>query len=152
MDLNLADKTALITGSTAGIGFAIASSLAKEGASVIVNGRTQKRVNDAIARIQQENSNAKVSGVATDLSTAEGATELTKTFAEVDILINNLGFYQPKAFSDISDEDWLKIFEVNVLSGARLSRFYLPKMLQKNWGRIIFISSESGVNIPVEAD
>jgi len=150
MDLNLADKTALITGSTAGIGFAIASSLAKEGASVIVNGRTQKRVNDAIARIQQENSNAKVSGVATDLSTAEGATELTKTFAEVDILINNLGFYQPKAFSDISDEDWLKIFEVNVLSGARLSRFYLPKMLQKNWGRIIFISSESGVNIPVE--
>lgn len=150
MDLQLKGKKALVTGSTAGIGLAIASALAREGASVIVNGRTQERVDEAIGKIKGEYSNADVSGVAADLSTAEGAEIVTKSASEVDILINNMGIFEPKAFEEITDADWTKFFETNVMSGVRLSRAYLPKMKAKDWGRIIFISSESAVNIPVE--
>ena len=150
MDLQLTNKTALVTGSTAGIGFAIASLLAEEGASVMVNGRSQGRVEEAIRRIQAANKTAQVTGVAADLGTKEGVDLLTGRSPALDILVNNLGIFEPKPFPDITDDDWQRFFEVNVLSGVRLSRFYLPGMLQRNWGRIVFISSESGVNIPVE--
>jgi len=150
MDLQLTNKKALVTGSTAGIGFAIASCLAEEGASVVVNGRSQQRVEEAVKRIQREKTDAQVTGVAADLGTKEGVDLLTKKLTAVDILVNNLGIFEPKPFPDITDEDWLRFFEVNVLSGVRLSRFYLPQMLQQNWGRLVFISSESGLNIPVE--
>src|SRR6266705_1423514 len=150
MDLQLTNKKALVTGSTAGIGFAIASLLAQEGASVVVNGRSQQRVDDALQRIRSENKSAQVTGIAADLGTKEGVALLTGQLTAVDILVNNLGIFEPKLFAEITDEDWLRFFEVNVLSGVRLSRFYLPQMLQQNWGRIVFISSESGLNIPVE--
>ena len=150
MDLQLNGKTALVTGSTAGIGHAIATALAGEDATVIVNGRTQARVDEAIKSIQAKHKHAKVSGIAADLGTREGATAVVRALPEIDILINNLGIFEPKAFVDITDEDWEHIFEVNVLSGVRLSRQYLPVMLKKNWGRIVFISSESAVNIPTE--
>ena len=150
MDLQLTNKKALVTGSTAGIGFAIASLLAQEGASVVVNGRSQERVDDAVGRIQRETKGSTVTGVAADLGTKEGVDLLTSKLTAVDILVNNLGIFEAKPFAEITDEDWLRFFEVNVLSGARLSRFYLPKMLEKNWGRIVFISSESGLNIPIE--
>ena len=115
-----------------------------------MNGRSAKRVDDAVGRIQREINGATVSGVAADLGTKEGVDRLTSKLTSVDILINNLGIFEAKSFAEITDEDWLRFFEVNVLSGARLSRFYLPKMLDKNWGRIVFISSESGLNIPIE--
>jgi NAD(P)-dependent dehydrogenase (short-subunit alcohol dehydrogenase family) len=150
MDLQLTNKTALVTGSTAGIGFAIASLLAQEGASVVVNGRSQQRVDDALQRIRSENKSAQVTGIAADLGTKEGVVLLTGKLKAVDILVNNLGIFEPKLFPEITDEDWLRFFEVNVLSGVRLSRFYLPKMLQQNWGRIVFMSSESALNTPVE--
>jgi NAD(P)-dependent dehydrogenase (short-subunit alcohol dehydrogenase family) len=150
MDLQLTNKKALVTGSTAGIGFAIASLLAEEGASVVVTGRSQARVEQAVDRVRTGSKNAKVTGVAADLGTKEGVNLLIRELPVVDILVNNLGIFEPKPFSEISDEDWLRFFEVNVLSGVRLSRFYLPKMLQKNWGRIVFISSESAINTPVE--
>ncbi|MEH2193658.1 MAG: SDR family NAD(P)-dependent oxidoreductase [Nostoc sp.] len=150
MDLKLHGKSALVSGSTAGIGFAIAQGLAQEGASVIVNGRSEERVAQAIAKIQQSTPEAKVSGVVADAGTASGVEQLLQKVPHVDILINNVGIYEPKTFFDITDEDWLNIFEVNVLSGVRLSRQYLQKQLEQNWGRIIFISSESGIQIPVE--
>jgi NAD(P)-dependent dehydrogenase (short-subunit alcohol dehydrogenase family) len=150
MDLQLTNKTALVTGSTAGIGFAIASLLAQEGASVVINGRSQGRVQEAVRRIQGDNKDAQVTGVAADLGTEEGVALLTDKLPALDILVNNLGIFEPKPSVEITDEDWLRFFEVNVLSGVRLSRFYLPGMLQRNWGRIVFISSESGLNIPVE--
>jgi NAD(P)-dependent dehydrogenase (short-subunit alcohol dehydrogenase family) len=150
MDLQLTNKKAVVTGSTAGIGFAIASLLAQEGASIVVNGRSQRRVEQAVKRIRTEIKNAQVTGVPADLGTKEGIDVLIHDVPVVDILVNNLGIFEPKPFSEITDEDWLRFFEVNVLSGARLSRFYLPRMLQRNWGRIVFISSESGLNIPVE--
>ncbi|XGV96167.1 MAG: SDR family NAD(P)-dependent oxidoreductase [Leptolyngbya sp. BL-A-14] len=150
MDLKLTDKTALVSGSTGGIGFAIAQSLAQEGATVIINGRSETRVNQAIDKLKAVAPHAKLSSAAVDLSTSAGADQLFQQVPAVDILINNLGVYEPKAFGDISDQDWLNIFEANVLSGIRLSRRYLPAMLERNWGRIIFISSESGVQIPVE--
>ena len=150
MDLQLTNKKTLVTGSTAGIGFAIASLLAQEGASVVVNGRSQQRVDDALQRVRSENKNAQVTGIAADLGTKEGVALLTGQLTAVDILVNNLGIFEPKLFPEIPDEDWLRFFEVNVLSGVRLSRFYLPKMLQKNWGRIVFMSSESALNTPVE--
>jgi NAD(P)-dependent dehydrogenase (short-subunit alcohol dehydrogenase family) len=150
MDLQLTNKKALVTGSTAGIGFAVASLLAQEGASVVVNGRSQPRVEQAVERIRTEGKNAQVTGVAADLGTEEGVDLLVRAVPAVDVLVNNLGIFEPKPFAEITDEDWLRFFEVNVLSGARLSRSYLPQMLQKNWGRIVFISSESGVNIPAE--
>jgi NAD(P)-dependent dehydrogenase (short-subunit alcohol dehydrogenase family) len=150
MDLQLNGKTALVTGSTAGIGLAIATALAAEGAAVVVNGRTQARVDEAIGGIQTKHKNAIVSGIAADLGAREGVSRLIRELPGVDILVNNLGIFEPKAFVDITDEDWLHIFEVNVLSGVRLSRQYLPAMLKRNWGRIVFISSESAVNIPTE--
>jgi NAD(P)-dependent dehydrogenase (short-subunit alcohol dehydrogenase family) len=150
MDLQLTNKKALVTGSTAGIGFAIASLLAQEGAAVVVNGRSQERVVEAARRIRGGQKDAQVTGVAADLGTKEGVDLLTKTVPALDILVNNLGIFEAKPFPEITDEDWLRFFEVNVLSGVRLSRFYLPQMLQKNWGRVVFMSSESGVNIPVE--
>ncbi len=150
MDLKLHGKSALVSGSTAGIGFAIALGLAQEGASVIVNGRSEERVTQAIAKIKQSIPDAKVSGVVADAATASGVEKLFQEVPHVDILINNVGIYEPKTFFDITDEDWLNIFEVNVLSGVRLSRQYLRKQLEQNWGRIIFISSESAIQIPVE--
>jgi NAD(P)-dependent dehydrogenase (short-subunit alcohol dehydrogenase family) len=150
MDLQLTNKKALVTGSTAGIGFAIASLLAQEGASVVVNGRSQRRVEEAVERIRAQTKNAQVMGVAADGGTKEGVNLLIRDVPAADILVNNLGIFEPKPFAEITDEDWLRFFEVNVLSGARLSRFYLPQMLQKNWGRIVFISSESAINTPVE--
>jgi NAD(P)-dependent dehydrogenase (short-subunit alcohol dehydrogenase family) len=150
VDFELTNKRALVTGSTAGIGFAIASLFAQEGAAVVVSGRSQERVNDAVQRIQKESKKGQATGVAADLSTAEGVSQLTQQVPVVDILVNNLGIYEPKPLPEITDDDWLRFFQINVMSGVRLSRFYLPKMLEKNWGRIVFISSESGVNIPVE--
>src|SRR6202051_2242579 len=150
MDLGLKGKIAVVTGSTAGIGFAIANTLAVEGAQVIVNGRTQARVDSAVEKIRRETSKADVRGVASDLGSAEGLKAFTKVIAEVDILVNNLGIFEPKPFAEIPDADWLRFFEVNVMSGVRLSRHYLPGMLKTNWGRIIFISSESGQHIPAE--
>lgn len=150
MDLKLHGKSALVSGSTAGIGFAIALGLAQEGASVIVNGRSEERVAQAIAKIKHSTPDANVSGVVADTGTASGVEKLFQEVPHVDILINNLGIYEPKTFFDITDQDWLNIFEVNVLSGVRLSRQYLQKQLEQNWGRIIFISSESAIQIPVE--
>jgi len=150
MDLQLTGKRALVTGSTAGIGFAIASLLAQEGASVVVNGRSERRVEEAVRRIQGQRKDGQVTGIAADLGTKEGVSLLTRQVPVVDILVNNLGIFEPKPFPEISDEDWLRFFEVNVLSGVRLSRFYLPGMLQRNWGRVVLISSESGLNIPAE--
>ncbi len=148
MNLQLEGKRALISGSTAGIGYAIAEVLAKEGASVVVNGRTESRVNHAIASIAKVAPRAKVEGIAADLGTSDGAAKMTRRFPDVDVLVNNLGIFPFKPFQELTDADWLHIFEVNVLSGVRLSRHYLPGMKQRNWGRIIFISSESAVQIP----
>ncbi|MGB7157377.1 MAG: SDR family NAD(P)-dependent oxidoreductase [Tepidisphaeraceae bacterium] len=150
MDLQLNDKTALVTGSTAGIGLAIAEGLAREGATVYVNGRTKQRVDDAIKQIAKNVPNANVKGIAADLSNGQGAEKLFRELPAVDVLVNNMGTYQLKQFAEITDQDWLSIFETNVLSGVRASRHYLPAMLKKNWGRIIFISSESAQQIPVE--
>ena len=150
MNLKLTDKTALVSGSTKGIGFAIATGLAREGVRVIVNGRSEKAVAEAKAQIDQTVPDAKIESYAGDLSTAEATETLLQRFPLVDILVNNLGIFEPKPFEDISDEDWRRFFEVNVLSGVRLSRAYLPGMKQRNWGRIVFISSESAINTPAE--
>jgi len=151
MDLELKGKLALISGSTAGIGYAIAESLAREGCRVILNGRTQERVNAALAKLLGTLGNVPDAvAFAADLGTAEGVAQMVTRFPQVDILINNLGIFEPKPFENIPDEDWLRFFEVNVLSGVRLSRHYLPRMTAAGWGRIIFISSESAVQIPVE--
>ena len=150
MQLGLEDKTALVTGSTAGIGYAAALGLAREGAAVVINGRTAARVDAAVAKIKQETGSEKVSGVAADLSTAEGCAALVAQIPSVDILVNNLGIFELKEFGDITDGDWMRFFETNVLSGVRLSRHYFPRMKAKNWGRIVFVSSESAVNIPAE--
>jgi NAD(P)-dependent dehydrogenase (short-subunit alcohol dehydrogenase family) len=149
MDLKLADKLALVTGSTAGIGYAIAEALAAEGARVIVNGRTQSGVDAALASIRAT-TNKDAIGFAGDLSQALAAETLVAAYPGIEILVNNLGIFEPKAFEDIPDADWLRFFDVNVLSGARLARLVLPAMRRANWGRILFISSESGVQIPAE--
>src|SRR5438046_424139 len=150
MDLQLDGKRALITGSTLGIGFAIAKALAEEGVQVAVNGRTEERVSEAQRRIATEISNARIAGVAADLSSPDGVTRVIEACPEIDILVNNVGIFEPRAFEQISDADWLRFFEVNVMSGVHLSRHYLPQMKDRNWGRVVFISSESGANIPVE--
>jgi NAD(P)-dependent dehydrogenase (short-subunit alcohol dehydrogenase family) len=149
MDLHLNGKLALVSGSTAGIGYAIASTLAQEGASVIVNGRTQAAVDAAVDRMRTE-SRGMVQGFAGDLSRPDAAQEVVQRHPGIGILVNNLGIFEAKAFEDIPDEDWLRFFDVNVLSGVRLSRLVLPAMRRANWGRIIFISSESAVQIPTE--
>jgi NAD(P)-dependent dehydrogenase (short-subunit alcohol dehydrogenase family) len=148
MDLGLKGKTAVVSGSTAGIGFAIAIALAREGAAVVINGRTEARVVAAIEKISYEG--AHVEGFAADLGTQDGVQTFLNQAPHADILVNNLGIFQPKPFAEITDADWLRFFEVNVLSGVRLARHYLPGMQAKNWGRIVFISSESAVNIPAE--
>jgi len=150
MNIDLKGKTALVTGSTSGIGHAIARGLASAGADVVVNGRTQAKVDAAAAAIGRAVPGAKVRGVAADVSTADGCNALVAKLPEVDILVNNAGIFEPKGFFDIPDEDWSRFFEVNVMSGVRLSRAYLPGMLKRNWGRIVFISSESALNIPKE--
>ena len=150
MNFELTNKTALVTGSTAGIGFATAKKLAAEGATVYINGRTEQRINDAIKKIKEEVPNASLHGIIADFSKPDDIKNLIQQLPEVDILINNISIFNPKEFVDITDEEWLNFYEVNVLSGVRLSRHYLPLMLKKNWGRIIFISSESAINIPEE--
>src|SRR5580704_2533477 len=150
MNLQLSDKLALVSGSTKGIGLAIATGLAREGAEVIINGRSEKSVDGAVAKIRQTVPDAKLAKFAGDLADAAVVGKLVKQFPAVDILVNNLGIFEPKPFEEIPDEDWQRFFEVNVLSGVRLSRAYLSGMKRKNWGRIIFISSESGVQIPAE--
>ena len=150
MKIDLTGKTALVTGSTAGIGLAIAKGLAGTGAEVVVNGRSQAKVDAAIAAIGKAIPGAKVKGVAADVSTADGCKALVAALPDVDILINNAGIFEPKGFFDIPDEDWTRFFDVNVMSGVRLARAYMQGMLKRNWGRIVFISSESGLNIPSE--
>jgi NAD(P)-dependent dehydrogenase (short-subunit alcohol dehydrogenase family) len=149
MKIDLSGKTALVSGSTAGIGLAIAKGLAASGARVIVNGRKQETVDRAIAAVNAERAGA-ATGVAADVSTAAGCTTLAKAAGAADILVNNAGIFEPKPFFDITDADWTRFFETNVMSGVRLSRALMPAMLERNWGRIVFISSESALNIPKE--
>ncbi|WP_260706171.1 SDR family NAD(P)-dependent oxidoreductase [Edaphobacter flagellatus] len=144
MDLQLKGKTAIVTGGSAGIGLAITKALAAEGVTVTVPGRSKEKLDKALAGISN------VKGVVADPGTAEGAASLIQQVPDTDILINNLGIYEPKPFAEITDADWLRLFEVNVLSGVRLSRHYFPRMLERNWGRVIFISSESGIMTPPE--
>jgi len=150
MNLGLQGKLAVVSGSTAGIGFAIAAMLAQEGARVVINGRTEVRVTAAVEKIRQRMKGAELIGVAADLGTAAGVSAFVKQVPEADILVNNLGIFEVKPFLEIPDADWLRFFEINVLSGVRLTRHYLAGMLEKNWGRVIFISSESGQQIPTE--
>jgi NAD(P)-dependent dehydrogenase (short-subunit alcohol dehydrogenase family) len=150
MNLELADKTAVVSGSSKGIGYAIARQLAAEGARVIVNARSEKGLDDSLQKIRREVANARVDGFAGDLSTPESVNALVAQFPAVDVLVNNLGIFEPKPFDQIPDEDWRRFFEVNLLSGVRLSRAYLAGMKQRQWGRIVFISSESGIQTPVE--
>lgn len=150
MDLQLKNKKALVTGSTAGIGYSIAKALANEGAEVYINGRTTVRVETAVEKLKAETGNQNINGFAVDFANSEQIDDLINQLPEVDILVNNVGIFEPKAFKEIPDADWFKFFEVNVLSGVRLSRSYFDKMIAKNWGRIIFISSESAVQIPAE--
>src|SRR5450432_2964859 len=144
MDLQLAGKRALVTGSTAGIGFAIAQELAAEGALVVVNGRTQQRVDDAVKRIKGS------VGVAADMGTAAGAARVIAAHPDVDVLVNNVGIFAARPYDQIPDAEWLQFFETNVLSGVRLSRHYLPRMVSRGFGRVLFISSESALQIPAE--
>src|SRR5260370_41785701 len=150
MSIDLSGKTAVVTGSTSGIGHAIAKGLAATGASVVTNGRTQAKVDAATAGLAKAVPGAKVRGIAADVSTASGCEALAAALPQVDILVNNAGIFEPKGFLDIPDEDWSRFFDVNVMSGVRLARAYLPEMMKRNWGRIVFISSESALNIPKE--
>jgi NAD(P)-dependent dehydrogenase (short-subunit alcohol dehydrogenase family) len=150
MKIDLSGKTALVTGSTSGIGHAVAKGLTAAGASVVVNGRTEVKVDAAVAALAKAVPGSKLRGIAADVSTAAGCNALITALPDVDILINNAGIFEPKGFFDIPDEDWMRFFEVNVMSGVRLSRAYLKGMLKRNWGRVVFISSESALNIPKE--
>lgn len=150
MDLELRGKLAFVSGSTAGIGMAIASRLAREGAEVVINGRTEERVGEAIAQIKKDSRDANIRGIAADLGNANGCEEVVRQLPRVDILVNNVGIFEPKPFEKITDADWERFFAVNVMSGVRLSRAYLPPMKERNWGRIVFISSESALQIPAE--
>lgn len=150
MDLKISGKTAFISGSTAGIGLAIAERLLNEGVTVIINGRSNESVREAVSRLKALNHKYNVSGIAADFSKKEDVDQLLKQLPDIDILVNNAGIFEPKSFTEIPDEDWFRFFEINVMSGVRLSRHVFSKMLKQNWGRIIFISSESGVFIPSE--
>ncbi len=150
MDLGLIAKRALVTGSTAGIGFATARTLAREGAHVVVNGRTQARVRAAMDRLRTDVPGAKIHGIAADLGSASGCQALIGQLSDVDVLVNNLGIFDIKPFDEITDGEWMRFFETNVLSGVRLARHYVRGMRSRNWGRIVFVSSESGLQIPVE--
>jgi NAD(P)-dependent dehydrogenase (short-subunit alcohol dehydrogenase family) len=150
MRIDLTNKRAVVTGSTSGIGFAIAHGLAEAGAAVVINGRHQNTVNAAVKRLTERVPQAKIEGVAADLAKPDGVAAFVRDASETDILVNNLGIFEPKPFDAITDDDWQRFFETNVMSGVRLSRHYLPSMVRRGWGRIVFISSESGLNIPVE--
>ncbi|UPK66631.1 SDR family NAD(P)-dependent oxidoreductase [Chitinophaga filiformis] len=148
MDLQLQSKTAFVSGSTQGIGFAIASQLLAEGAKVIINGRSREKIDLALSKLEQEIPGADVSGIAANFEDPQEVDQLLNALPDIDILVNNVGIFELRPFFDTKDSDWTKFFEVNVMSGVRLSRALLPKMLERNWGRVIFISSESGINIP----
>jgi NAD(P)-dependent dehydrogenase (short-subunit alcohol dehydrogenase family) len=150
MKIELTNKHAVVTGSTSGIGFAIAQGLAAAGAAVTINGRNQRTVDAAKKRLGEQVPHAKVDGIAADLATAAGVSEFLQRITDADILVNNLGIFEPKPFAAITDDDWQRFFDTNVMSGVRLSRHYLPLMMSRGWGRIVFISSESGLNIPPE--
>lgn len=150
MNIDLSGKSAVISGSTAGIGYAIARGLARAGAAVVLNGRTEERTRDAAARLSREVDGVQVTCVPADLSTVRGLRRFMDQVPDVDILVNNVGIFEPKPFLEITDADWERFFQVNVMSGVRLTRLYLPGMVLRNWGRIVFISSESGVQIPSE--
>lgn len=150
MNLGLTGKRVLVTGSTAGIGLATAEALAREGAHVLVNGRTAQRIDAALAHLRQEIPGAQVDGIAADVSTAAGCAAVIAAHPDIDVLVNNMGIFEPKPFEQIPDADWLRFFEANVLSGIRLSRHYVQGMRARNWGRIVFVSSESAVQIPTE--
>ncbi|MGO1049011.1 SDR family NAD(P)-dependent oxidoreductase [Crossiella sp. CA198] len=150
MKIDLTGRTALVTGSTSGIGYAVAAGFAQAGAAVVVNGRSADRVDAAVATLKAETGSDTITGVAADIATAEGAEGLFAQLPDVDILINNTGIFEPKPVFEITDADWLRFFEVNVLSGVRLSRHYAPRMARRGWGRVIFVSSESAVMIPRE--
>ena len=150
MIIDLSGKHAIVSGSTSGIGFAIAQGLAASGATVVINGRSQKNVDASMSRLAGILPKAKVEGIAADLSSADGVAAFVTRARQTDILVNNLGIFEPKPFDSITDADWHRFFETNVMSGVRLSRHYLPDMVKRGWGRIVFISSESGLNIPVE--
>lgn len=150
MDLKIANKIALITGSTQGIGFATAKKLCEEGVNVIINGRNENKVNSAIMKLKAQFNNVKIIGITADLKDNEGCNKLISQVGHIDILINNLGIFEPKEFKDITEEEWLHMFNVNVMSGVRLAQHYLSRMIEQNWGRIIFISSESAIQIPKE--
>ncbi|MNY03244.1 3-oxoacyl-[acyl-carrier-protein] reductase FabG [compost metagenome] len=148
MDLQLQDKTAIVTGATAGIGLAIARTLAAEGVAVTITGRSRDKLGAAVAEIATAAPGARLSAIVSDQSTADGAAALIAAQPDTDILVNNLGYYEAKPFAEISDDDWLRMLDVNVMSGVRLSRHYFPRVLRKNWGRVIFISSEVGAFTP----
>lgn len=148
MDLMLQGKTAFVSGSTQGIGYAIARQLLKEGTNVFINGRTPQKTSEAVKKLKKEVPGAEVDGIAANLASVEETNKLIAGLQDIDILINNVGIFELKTFWDINDEDWSRIFEVNVMSGVRLTRALLPKMLERKWGRVIFISSESGINVP----
>lgn len=150
MNIDLTDKIALVTGSTSGIGFAIAKGLAQAGATVHINGRSKERVEQAISSLQGSVPGAKIFGHVADLGVVEGAGHLFHELKEIDILVNNLGIFEPKPFFEITDEDWTHFFEVNVMSAIRMSRHFTPKMVARNWGRVLFIASESAIQIPTE--
>lgn len=150
MKIELTAKTALVTGSSAGIGRAIASGLAAAGARVFINGRREQAVAATVQALRTQFPEASIQGVAADVGTAAGCATLVRAVADVDILVNNAGIFEPKDFFEIPDADWTRFFETNVMSGVRLSRAYMPGMLKRNWGRIVFISSESGLNVPKE--
>ena len=148
MKIDLSDKTAIVTGSTGGIGFAIAKGLVASGAMVVINGPNQAAVDRAVAGVKESISNPALREVTADLSTAAGCNALVEAVSSCDILVNNVGIYGPRDFFDIPDSEWTRFFELNVMSGVRLSRAYMPAMLERNWGRVVFLSSESGLNIP----
>lgn len=150
MKIDLSGKTAVVTGSTAGIGYAIAKGLAAAGATVVINGRKKTVVDEAVTTLKAQVPNAQLRGAAADLGTATGCTDFVRAVPDCDILVNNVGIFELKDFFDIPDEDWARFFDINVMSGVRLSRAYAPKLVQKGWGRIVFISSESALNIPTE--
>jgi NAD(P)-dependent dehydrogenase (short-subunit alcohol dehydrogenase family) len=150
MQIDLSRHRAIVSGSTAGIGFAIAVGLAESGAAVVLNGRKDDTTRAAVEALKKRLPKARVDGIAADLGTAEGVAEFIQRAGDADILVNNLGIFEPKPFEQITDGDWHRFYEVNVMSGVRLSRHYLPLMKAGNWGRIIFISSESGLQIPAE--
>ena len=150
MQIDLTGKHAVVTGSTKGIGFAIAAGLAASGAHVVINGRSEAAVREAAGKLIAALPNSRVDGIAADLATAAGVETFLRAVPQTDILVNNLGIFEPKPFEEIGDADWMRFFETNVMSGIRLSRAYVGGMREKKWGRVVFISSESGLNIPVE--